>query len=192
MGEQMQEITEKGQIEVVLYLNARLQPVHRDELYGNRIDELLQEFHMGFVTGGGCLQDKSGEIKSCNIEIVLTDEKYIDKLQKIVELLGAPDGSYLDIEQKRCIDIGKQEGLAVYLNGTDLDEEIYHSCDVNYVIAKLEETVKSCGRLYSYWEGNKETALYFYGNHFQEMQEKMQPFLEEYPLCKKCRVVRIA
>ena len=65
-------------------------------------------------------------------------------------------------------------------------------CDVNVVIEELERSLAESGRMYSYWEGAKETALYFYGADFEEMRERMQEFLAEYPLCAKCRVVQIA
>ena len=44
----------------------------------------------------------------------------------------------------------------------------------------------------SHWEGDTETALYFYGDDARKMAELMQNFLGSYPLCKGARVVTIA
>lgn len=84
------------------------------------------------------------------------------------------------------------EGLAVYLNGTDLPSEVYASCDVNDLIKMLEKSLEHMGRFYSYWEGNRETALYFYGISFEEMKQKISGITDKYPLCEKCKIIRIS
>lgn len=70
------------------------------------------------------------------------------------------------------IEVGTLEGLAFYVNGTDLPDEIYESCDINHVIEQMESAMNGIGRFYSYWEGNEWTALYFYGGSFVEMKSK--------------------
>ncbi len=50
---------------------------------------------------------------------------------------------------------------AYYSNGVDLPAEIYQTCDINYVIERMEQAIEGIGRMYSYWEGNTYTALYF-------------------------------
>lgn len=73
--------------------------------------------------------------------------------------------------------MGTLEGLAYYSNGVDLPDEVYKTCDINYVIEQMEQAIEGIGRMYSYWEGAKYTALYFYGNSFAEMKKKIEPFI---------------
>ncbi|WP_309106825.1 hypothetical protein [Arthrobacter sp.] len=43
-----------------------------------------------------------------------------------------------------------------------------------------------------HWQGPQEPALYMYGSDFAVMQERLAPFLQDYPLCQQSRVARIA
>lgn len=72
---------------------------------------------------------------------------------------------------------------AIYMNGTDLAEEIYKNYDINYAIEQLEQAIEGIGRMYSYRELSEFTALYFYGTSFSAMKEKMNPFVSSYLLC---------
>lgn len=94
----------------------------------------------------------------------------------LLKAIGIPKGSVLcGIEPP--IPVGTLESLALYMYGTDLSEEIYKSCDINYVIEQLEQTIGGIGRMYSYRELSEFTALYFYGTSFSVMKEKMNPFV---------------
>ena len=182
---------------VTLNLNARLQPTHRGDLE-DALDELLEAAEVGFVDGGGTLMSPSGEVKSCDIELALNDnsEEMITKLESIIDAIGVPTGSKLlwigaddeTIERP----VGCLEGMALYLNGTDLPKEVYESSDINYVIEQLESRMDGIGRLYSWWEGPQNTALYFYGQSYEKMSAAIQDFIAAYPLCQKCVVERIA
>lgn len=44
----------------------------------------------------------------------------------------------------------------------------------------------------SHWQGPTESALYMYGQNFETIRERIQPLLDSYPLCQRCRVERIA
>ena len=106
-----------------------------------------------------------------------------------------PKGSKLilsDTADQKEIPVGRLEGLALYLNGTELPAEVYKSCDINYAIEQMEERLSGIGRLYSWWEGPSETALYFYGEGYKKMLDAIKDFIEEYPLCQKCRTEQIA
>jgi len=178
---------------LTLQMNARLQPLTRGELYEDLIGEALEAYEIGGVDGGGTMLQESGEIEFCDVEIFLdkkTDEN-MNLLFEIIAELGVPKGSKLygeDAEYK----VGTLEGLALYLNGTDLPDKVYKKCDINHVIEKIDELLDEEGAYYSYWEGPNDTALYFYGASFNKMKKIMEPFLEKYPLCEKCRVVQIA
>ena len=180
---------------IVLNLNARFQPMHRGDLE-DALDEILGQMELGEVCGGGTLMSPTKEIKSCDIELDIDDDdKTVETLLDIIDKLGVPKGSKLqfsDRSDKNDMPIGRLEGLAVYLNGTELSAEVYQSCDINYAIEQMDGRLSGIGRLYSWWEGPQETALYFYGESYEKMLDAVKGFIEEYPLCQKCRVEQIA
>ena len=180
---------------IVLNLNARFQPIHRGDLE-DALDEILDELKLGEVCGGGTLMLPTKEIKSCDIELdIADDEKTLETLLDIIDKLGVPKGSKLilsDMSDRNFIPVGRLEGLAVYLNGTELPAEVYQSCDINYAIGQMDERLSGIGRLYSWWEGPSETALYFYGENYEKMLDAIRDFIGEYPLCQKCRTEQIA
>jgi len=183
---------EEDGFHMTLKLNARLQPRDRHGLE-DVIQEMLEERKMGNVDGGGSMQLPSGEIKFCDIEIYLKDgsQESIQALRDVINQLNIPKGSELQAEDF-CIPVGEQEGLALYLNETELPDEVYESCDINYVVEQMEALMEGIGKMYSFWEGPEDTGLYFYGTSYEKMKAAVQGFLEEYPLCRKCVVVQIA
>lgn len=178
-------------MKLILHLNARFQPKHRFELE-DALQEIFQDNKAGEVTGGGTALKENGEIDSCDIEIDYSDtRKSLEWLVNLLNAIGIPKGSVLHgIEPP--IPVGTLEGLAIYMNGTDLAEEIYKSCDINYVIEQLEQTIEGIGHMYSYLEHGEFTALYFYGTSFLTMKENMNSFVSSYPLCQKCHIEQIA
>lgn len=174
-------------------LNARLQPMHRGELFEDPLDEALQELGLGSVSGGGTQLSESGEVDYCDIEIdvAVLDERSVQAIINLLEGLGAPRGSKLKAGEQE-LPFGNTEGLALYLNGTDLPDEVYKACDSNVVYTEVQRLIGDRGEIYSHWQGQKETALYLYGNSFQEMRDSIAEFLATYPLCQKCRVEQIA
>jgi hypothetical protein len=180
---------------VIVQLNARLQPMHRGEFFEDPLDEVLKKHRVGAVTGGGTKMAESGEIEYCDIELQLPQASP-DALQLVIstlEGLGAPKGSKLRVAGSDTeLVFGKAEGLAVYLNGTDLPEETYASCDSNFVYSEFDRLLAPDGRVMSYWEGSAETAFYVYGGAFPRMSERLAEFIASYPLCRDCRVVQVA
>ncbi len=175
----------------ILKLNARFQPIHRFELE-DALQEIFQGEGIGEVTGGGTVQNADGEIISCDIEFDL-DEDVLNNISRLVELIneiGIPKGSVLKRAEE--IPIGTLEGLANYSNGTELSDEVYQNCDINYVIEQMESMIQGIGRMYSYWEGAQWTGLYFYGKSFEQMKQKIEPMISSYPLCQKSRIEQIA
>ena len=181
---------------VTARLNARLRPLDRGEIYEDALDGLLKDRSLGEVTGGGTMQSESGEIEFCDLEICLTrvTEETLDQLRLWLEDLGAPKGSVLLLERETDSEIafGRNEGLAVYFNGTDLPDEVYAECDINLVHSEFEKLLGADGRIQSYWEGPQETAFYLYGPSYGTMLGAIQPFLDSYPLCRKARLVQVA
>ena len=180
-----------NKIVITLNLKARLQPSDRHENFEDPIDELLKKYKMGEIIGGGTLMSKNGEVEECDVVIGINKES-IDKFMSFIQQLPIPKGSYLqedDTDEK--IELGNMEGLAIYLNGTDLPDSVYESCDINFLIDELNKLLEDIGKLYSYWTGPSETALYFYGTDFNEMHKNITKLLESYPLCDKCRVIKL-
>lgn len=180
---------------IIASINARVQPLDRGELYEDPLDEKIQELSLGEVTGGGSFLEDNGEIASCDIEICVKDssEETINIIKETLEKLNIPKGSKLTIKSTdREIQIGKSDGMAIYINGTDLDESVYKECDSNVVYEELNRLLKNKGSIHSHWQGTTETALYLYGESFEEMNSTIKEFLNTYPLCEKCRVVQIA
>lgn len=176
---------------VLLHLNARLQPWHRQELIEDVWKELNGKYRLGKFMGGGTLQNPNGEIISCDVEMMIREEK----LEKFWELLDAmdtiPKGSIVIVGSEKQ-EIGAAEGLAIYLNGTELSPEIYENCDINYLLEMLDAVLEDEVYCFSYWESGRDTALYYYGRSYEEIKEKINPILKSYPLCALCRIEQIA
>lgn len=180
---------------IVAQLNARIQPMHRGEFFEDPLSEELQRASIGEITGGGTMQNENGEIAFCDIEIELAkpDPQAADKVIEVLERLGAPKGSKLKIEaENRDVPFGVSEGMAVYLNGTDLPDDVYKTCDSNFIYSELDRLLEGEGRVLSYWQGPTETAFYMYGKSFEQMKAKIAEFIATYPLCQKCRIDQIA
>jgi len=180
---------------LVAQLNVKLQPIHRGEIFEDPLDVALKNANQGEVSGGGTMQAKSGEIEFCDIELQAPNSspETIRLIIETLEHLGAPKGSKLKVEATdQEIPFGTTEGLAVYLNGTDLPQETYQNCDSNHVYAEFGRLLEGEGRVFSYWQGPTETALYMYGKSFEQMKQRLSEFIESYPLCERCRLVQVA
>jgi hypothetical protein len=141
------------------------------------------------------MQEPSGEIEFCDIELSLVEatDQAIAQVVSSLESLGLPRASKIRVASSGFErEIGTAEGMAVYLNGAELPEATYQSCDVNFVHTELERLLQGKGRVLSYWQGPKETAFYVYGNSFEEMKNSISGLLGSYPLCEKCRVIQVA
>ena len=174
-----------------LHLNARLMPIDRGDIFEDRIDDFISERGWGEVTGGGTLQTRTGEVESCDVEIEVVPEYKDEFVDFIKRLYIIPKGSRLRIGEE-SFEVGESEGLALYLNGTELPGEVYQNNDINELIAELDEAVNGFGTRYSYFEGNTETALYYYGRSFSELNDRISNIVKSHPLCQKCRIVQIA
>lgn len=182
---------QKKMVSVWLYLNARLQPVHREEFYEELLEEILSKYKLGELLGGGTLQKSTGEIKSCAIEMNVSKKRLEHFFSIMNEIDTIPKGSKVIIEDQET-ELGCAEGLALHLNGTDLPEEIYENCDINYLIEQLDNALDDIKQAFSYWEGESETVLYYYGRSYVEMNDRIAEIVQKYPLCTKCKIEQIA
>jgi hypothetical protein len=180
---------------VIARLNARAQPIDRGEVFEDPLDGILQAAGIGNVSGGGTQLGEEGEIQFCDLEITVPEasDAVLAAIRKALEVLGAPKGSRLIWNDgANELEFGSFEGLAVYLNGTDLPESVYEQCDVDVVYEEFGKLVGAEGRVVSLWQGPTETALYLYGRSVETMLSRIRPFLDTYPLCAKARTVKIA
>jgi len=175
-------------------LNARLRPLDRGAIYEDPLQEVLDVRSPGSeISGGGTLMKPGGEPASCDVDIDLEGDPEAGLALVIETLLtlGAPKGSTARLEGSEPITFGAAEGVGVYLNGADLPDSVYATSDVNDLITQLNERLGAVGRMYSYWQGPRETALYFYGSSADQMRALMRDALDTYPLARQCRLVTL-
>jgi hypothetical protein len=176
-------------------LNARVQPIDRGELFEDPLNELLVFEKLGEVVGGGTMLvgDPQG-IAYCDIEIGTYEhsDATVARVVAMLEGLGVPKGSELMFKNRVPIPFGSLEGMAIFLNGTDLAEEVYQKSDVNKTIDALNFAMSGVGGMKGHWQGNRETALYFYGWTFSAMTAAVEEVLADDPLCERCRIEQIA
>lgn len=195
LGFSLSRQTAPNGILVTVQLNARLQPLDRGDMFEDELHDFLSSKTLGEVTGGGSLQSDEGWIIQSDIEIdaASADPETLKAITTRLEELGAPRGSKLVVEQSGDeFEFGTQEGLAIYLNGTDLPDEVDENCDVGHIIDELNRLLKGTGKYFSYWDGPTETALYLYGSSAALMRERIEPLLDSYPLCQGARTEQIA
>lgn len=180
---------------VIVRLNARVQALDRGDMFEAPLNDALQATGMGEVTSGGTVLGEAGEIAFCELEIMVREatDAVLDAIRGALEDLGAPKGSRLIWNGGADeVEFGTLEGLAVYLNGTDLPASVYEESDVNFVCEELDRLLGNEGRVVSHWDGPRETALYLYGRSAETMLARIRPFLDSYPLCERARIVTIA
>ncbi|MDE5755830.1 MAG: hypothetical protein K2I23_01920 [Clostridia bacterium] len=176
-----------------LSLNMRLRPIDRGSYYEDILNKILKKGKIGVVDGGGTEFTKEEGPLGCDVNI----DYYKDKEESLIELLKqfpTSKGSKLILmgeNEERSFDIGNLEGMAVYLNGVDLDKEVYETCSADVVFNEMSKLIGKDLVVFSWWQGNRETALYFYGANYERMKSAIEPFIATYPLCQKCRIEQL-
>jgi hypothetical protein len=89
--------------------------------------------------------------------------------------------------------LGKMSGLAIYLHLHDIPDSVFEKFSLGELVDKLIELLSSNGAMiFSYYESEQVTALYFYSEgEFADMYAKIAPFIGKQPLCDKSRVVEL-
>ncbi len=153
--------------------NAKILPLDRGDRYEDPLAEALSGNGYAEITGGGTGQLPNGEIDFCGIDIDLHNvEQGAPFICEFLSNRGAPRGSVLEYEvngEKVELPFGFLEGLAIYLNGTDLPDEVYEKCDVNELYDEINRLLGDRGDIQGHWQGPTETALYLYGYSADEM-----------------------
>lgn len=177
--------------ELTIELNAKLQPMHREEMLEEPLKNALLEAKAGDLVGGGTLLSATGEVAKCDITLSVKDE-WVEKVRAFLQEINAiPKGSKIICDEK-VTPIGQAEGLAIYLNGTDLPAKVYQSNDINDLIAELQNALGENCFMFSWWESGTKTALYFYGESYSSMYESIKHILDSHPLCQLSQTKQIA
>ncbi|HJR65613.1 MAG TPA: hypothetical protein VJ802_04240 [Gemmatimonadaceae bacterium] len=179
---------------VVARIPEHIEPMDRGARYEDPVQDALAIRELGVVTGGGSQLTAAAEIGYVDVELALADlDGALEVVQRILEDAGAPVGSQLLFEQDGVgveRPFGVQEGLAVYLDGTTLPEEIYAETDIDALMERLASAVDSVnGELRSAWNGPTETALYHYGPSADAMLVALQPVFNDFAICQNARLV---
>ncbi|WP_432834889.1 hypothetical protein [Dactylosporangium sp. CA-092794] len=177
---------------LLITLNARLRPLDRGEQYEDPLQDALDTHAPGCkVTGGGTMLTAEHEPSSSDIDLDLEGDPsaVLALVIAALEAQGAPKGSRARLDERPPVEFGVTEGLALYLNGTDLPDEVYTAADPNDLVTDLLDALGEEGEMQSYWEGPTETALYLYGPSAERMRTLIAPILADAPLAQLSRVV---
>ena len=178
-------------VELTVELNAKLQPIHRGEMFEEPLENVLIQANVGEVLGGGTFMSATGEIEKCDITLEVKDDWIAKVFAYLQRIKIIPKGSKIICKQE-ITPIGQAEGMAIYLNETDLPAEVYRTNDINELISKLQDALGDKCFMFSWWEGGTETALYFYGESYLKLYESVKHILEIHPLCKLSHVKQVA
>jgi hypothetical protein len=173
-------------------LNARLRPLDRGDRYEDPLLAVLDDHAPGCeVSGAGTLLSADREPTASDIDLIVDgDAEAVFALAiATLESAGAPKGSRARLDEREPVTFGVTEGLAVYLDGTDLPGEVYANNDVNELVAAVLGSLGDEGQMQSYWQGPRETALYLYGPSGARMADLIADVLAQHPLARGCRVV---
>jgi len=176
-------------------LNSRVQPIARGDLFEDPLHDALQSQAVGEVTGGGTQLSDEGGVDFCDVEILVAaaNDDTIGKIKTKLEDLGAPKGSKLIVENDgQEIPFGVNEGVAVFLNAVSLPDEVYEQADLGQIIEDIDNSLGDDGAFKDAWDGETESALYFYGPSFDAMKSKIEAYAPSAPLFTGCRIEQIA
>jgi hypothetical protein len=179
---------------VIARIPEHIEPMDRGARYEDPLQDALAIRDLGMITGGGSQLTADAEISFVDVEMALVDlGEALDVATRILEEAGAPVGSQLRFEQDG-VDVerpfGMQEGVAVYLDGTSLPDEVYAQTDIDALMARLAGAVESAGgELRSTWSGPSETALFHYGPSADAMMVALKPVFDDFAICRNARVL---
>jgi len=80
-------------------LNARVQPLDHGDRHEDPLQEALEVNGWAEVTGGGTIQEESGEISCCGIDLDLNNAKQAVSMLRIQAFLAS---SQMTASQRQC------------------------------------------------------------------------------------------
>lgn len=176
---------------VLARLYEHIEPIDRGDRYEDPLQAVLEKAGLGRVTGGGSQLNELGGIAFADVEIELADfEDGLRIVAEVLEAAGAPEGSELiDGSTGRVLrTLGKQQCLAIYLDGTSLPDEVYADLDFDAVVAEIGAAAGDNSYRGS-WQGPQETGIFFFGPDAEGMFARVEPILRRLPIGQNARVV---
>ena len=176
---------------VVARVYENIGPVDRGDRYEDPLQAVLEEKKLGRVTGGGSQLDEFGGITFADVEVEVANLD--DALQVIADTLesaGAPEGAeILQAPDERVLrSFGKQQCLAIYLDGTSLPDDVYANLDFDAVVDEIG-TAAGKDSFRGAWQGPEETALFLFGDDAEAMFGRVEPILRRLPIGQNARVI---
>ena len=168
-----------------------IMPIDRGERYEDPLDTILREKGLGQITGGGSQLNEQGGVEFADIEIELANlDDAVGAVVEALEAAGAPQGSeILDPSTERALrEFGRQQCLAIYLDGVSLPEEVYAGLDFDAVVGELGAAAGE-NSFRGFWQGNEETGLFLFGADAEAMFARVEPVLRRLPIGQNARVV---
>jgi hypothetical protein len=176
---------------VLARLYEHIEPIDRGERYEDPLQAVLESRGIGNVSGGGSQLSELGGITYVDIELELVDlDAAVGLVAEALEKAGAPEGSeLLDASDGRVLRrFGRQQCLAVHLDGVSLPDDVYANLDFDAVVAEIG-TAAGDNSYHGCWQGPEETALYFFGADAEAMFVRVEPVLRRLPIGQNARVV---
>jgi len=174
---------------VLARLYEHVEPIDRGSRYEDPLRTALEAARAGAVTGGGTQLNELGGIESADLEIELADlGPSLDLVTATLEQVGAPRGSEVLYRGEVVREFGRQQCLAIFLDGISLPDDVYASLD-------FEQAVEDIGALAGpnsyrgFWQGPQETGLFFFGADAEDMFTRVAPLLRALPIGQNARVV---
>ncbi len=83
-----------------------------------------------------------------------------------------------------------EQAVIIHLDGMNLPDEIYATCDLMTLEEKLQSVVRDgLGEYDGNESGPGETLVYLYGPDAELLFAAIEPVLREYPLCRNAKVI---
>src|SRR5262245_55662052 len=175
---------------VLARLHEHIQPIDRGERYEDPLQAVLESQGAGTVSGGGSQLNALGGIAFVDIELQLANlDAALGIVADALERAGAPEGSELRASDGRVLrEFGRQQCLAVYLDGVSLPDDVYANLDFDAVVAEIG-TAAGEDSYHGVWQGAEETGLFFFGSDAEAMFTRVEPVLRRLPIGQNARVV---
>jgi hypothetical protein len=167
------------------------EPIDRGNRYEDPLQAVLERAKVGRVTGGGTQLNELGGVEYADVEIELANLD--DALLTVAEALeeaGAPQGSELihAPDQRVLREFGKQQCMAIFLDGTSLPDEVYADLDFDAVIGEIGAAAGD-DSFHGFWQGDEATSLFFFGPDAEAMFARVEPVLRRLPIAQNARVI---
>jgi hypothetical protein len=168
-----------------------VEPIDRGNRYEDPLQAILEKAKLGRVTGGGSQLNELGGIDYADVEIELSNQDgALLAVAEALEQAGAPQGSELiHAPDGRVLrEFGKQQCLAIVLDGTSLPDEVYADLDFEGVIGEIGAAAGN-DSFHGFCQGDEETSLFFFGPDAEAMFARVEPVLRRLPIAQNARVV---